>query len=105
MKSIQIRSFFWSVFSCIWIEYGDLLEISAFSPNTVKHGPEKTPHLDTFHAMSKQAFQQYIGHINRLMSWNGYSKYVRNSIIQRLDSNINRKDSINNKKSDRKLFV
>ena len=24
MKSAQIRSFFWSVFSCIWIEYGDL---------------------------------------------------------------------------------
>ena len=24
MKSVQIRSFFWSVFSCIWAEYGDL---------------------------------------------------------------------------------
>ena len=24
MKSVQIRSFFWSVFSCIRIEYGDL---------------------------------------------------------------------------------
>ena len=24
MKSVQIRSFFWSVFSCIQTEYGDL---------------------------------------------------------------------------------
>ena len=26
-------------------------EISVFSPNTVKYGPEKTPYLDTFHAV------------------------------------------------------
>ena len=25
MKSVQIRSYFWSVFSCIRTEYGDLL--------------------------------------------------------------------------------
>ena len=42
-KSFQIPSFFWSVFSCIRTEYGDL-----FSPNTGKNGPEKTPYLDTF---------------------------------------------------------
>ena len=24
VKSVQIRSYFWSVFSCIWTEYGDL---------------------------------------------------------------------------------
>ena len=35
VKSVQIRSFFWFVFFCIWIEYG----------------PEKTPYLDTFHAV------------------------------------------------------
>ena len=35
MKSVQIRSYFWSVFSCIWTEYG----------------PEITPYLDTFHAV------------------------------------------------------
>ena len=27
VKSVQIRSFFWSLFSCIWTEYGDLLRI------------------------------------------------------------------------------
>ena len=36
VKSVQIGSFFWSVFSRIWIEYE-------------KYGPEKTPYLDIFH--------------------------------------------------------
>ena len=31
MKRVQIRSYFWSVFSCIWIEYGDLLHKSQYS--------------------------------------------------------------------------
>ena len=37
MKSVQIWSFFLSVFSRIWTEYG----ISIFSPNARKSGPEK----------------------------------------------------------------
>ena len=41
-KSVQIRSFFWSVFSLAWAEYG----------------PEKTPYLDTFHA--EDGSQNYI---------------------------------------------
>ena len=36
VKSAQMRSYFWSVFSCIRAVYGDLL------------GPEITPYLDTF---------------------------------------------------------
>ena len=43
VKSVQIQSLFWSVFSCIWTE---------FSPNTGKYGPEKTPYLDTFHVVT-----------------------------------------------------
>ena len=43
-----MQSFFWSVFSCIWNEYVDF---SVFSPNTGKYGSEKSPHLDTFHAV------------------------------------------------------
>ena len=31
VKSIQIRSFFWSVFSCIRSEYGEILRISPYS--------------------------------------------------------------------------
>ena len=42
VKSVQIRSIFWSVFSNIRTEY---------SPNTGKYGPENTPYLDTFHAV------------------------------------------------------
>ena len=48
MKSVQIRCFFWSVFSRIWTEYGYL---SVFSPNAGKYVPEKAPYLDTFHAV------------------------------------------------------
>ena len=43
----KYRDFFWSLFSRIWTEYGD----SVFSPNTGKYGQEKTPYLDTFHAV------------------------------------------------------
>ena len=30
-KSVQIRSYFWSVFSCIRTEYGEILRISPYS--------------------------------------------------------------------------
>ena len=43
VKSVQIRSFFWSVFSCIRTVHGDLRS---------KNKPEKTPYLDTFHAVA-----------------------------------------------------
>ena len=49
MKSVQIRSYFWSVFCCIRTEYGDLNSVP--SPNKGKYGPEITPYLDTFHAV------------------------------------------------------
>ena len=42
MKSVQIRRYFQSVFSCIRTKYGDLLG---------KYGPEITPYLDTCHAV------------------------------------------------------
>ena len=48
VKSIQTRSFFWSIFSRIRTEYGYLF---VFGPNARKWGPEKAPHLDTFHAV------------------------------------------------------
>ena len=44
VKSVQIQSYFWSVFSCIRTEYGDLR-------STGKYGPEITPYLDTFYAV------------------------------------------------------
>ena len=53
---------------------------------------------------SKEAFQQQINHIKTLMSWNAYPKYVRNSDINRLKSNVNRNDNINNNKDYRKVI-
>ena len=38
VKNVQMRGFFYSYFP-------------VFSPNTGKYGPEKTPYLDTFHAV------------------------------------------------------
>ena len=40
MKRVQIWSFFWSVFSCLWTE----------------HGPDKNLCLDTFHAVRLTSF-------------------------------------------------
>ena len=54
VKSDQIRSYFWCVFSYIRIEYRDLTRSyfwSVFSPNKGKYGPEITPYFDTFHAV------------------------------------------------------
>ena len=31
VKTVQIRNFFWSVFSCIWTEYRDFRSISSYS--------------------------------------------------------------------------
>ena len=47
VKSVQIRSFFWSVFSPDWIRK-DIEYLSVFKPNAWKYGPGKTPYLDTF---------------------------------------------------------
>ena len=52
VKSVQIRSFFWFVFSRIRTEYGEILYLSVFSQNAGKYGPEKTLYLDNFHAVN-----------------------------------------------------
>ena len=44
VKSVQILSFFWSVFSTP--------NLSVFSQNTGKYRPEKTQYLDTFHPVN-----------------------------------------------------
>ena len=38
------------------------------------------------------------------MEWNAYPKYVRNSIINRIKSIVNRNDNINNNKDDGKVI-
>ena len=51
VKSVQIRSYFWSVFFRIRSEYREIRNISVFTPHSGKYGPEITPYLDTFHAV------------------------------------------------------
>ena len=51
VKSVQIQSYFWSAFSRIRTEYGEISYFSLFSPNAGKYGPEITLYLDTFHAV------------------------------------------------------
>ena len=49
-KSVQIRSFFWSIFSCIRGEYGDLLRKSPYLVQMRENkGQKKKPYLHTFH--------------------------------------------------------
>ena len=55
VKSVQIWSYFWSVFSC-----------------TSKYGPEITPHLDTFHAVVT-----FVIVMNRLQSWTKCSEQCK----------------------------
>ena len=58
LKSVQIRSNFWFVFSPNEAKNGpeitpylDTFHLSVFSPNARKYGPEITSYLDTFHAV------------------------------------------------------
>ena len=46
VESVQIQSYFLSVFSCIRTEY-----LSVFRLNTGKYGTEITSYLDTFQAV------------------------------------------------------
>ena len=68
VKSVQMRAYFWSLFSCIPTEY-----LSVFSPNTGKYGPEITPHLDTFRAVLLKPYK--------------WKNRKRNSFVSKLSKN------------------
>ena len=55
-KSFQIRRFFLSVFSCIWIEYGDFLRKSPYSFQIQENTDQKDLYLDTFYARNKKRY-------------------------------------------------
>ena len=63
LKSVQIRSYFCSVFSCIQTEYGEVL-----SPNAGKYGREITLYLDTFHIVT---FFKHYRHCSPLWNLSG----------------------------------
>ena len=53
VESVQIRSFFWSAFSCTRTAYGDLRNKSPYSFRMQENKEqEKTPYLGTFHAVN-----------------------------------------------------
>ena len=55
VKSVQIRSSYWSIFSRIPTENKRFTpQIPVFSSNARKYGPEKTPFLNTFHTANAQ---------------------------------------------------
>lgn len=75
VKNVQIRDFFsWYVFSLIRTDYVDL-QISVFSPNIRKCGPEKTPQSDTFtlHTM-KRLFNYLCLHTLIIGKHSGFNK-------------------------------
>ena len=49
MKSVHVRIFFCSVFSCIQTEYGHLCKSSYSVRIQENTGKKKNPYLDTFH--------------------------------------------------------
>ena len=51
-KTGPYSKFFWSVFSCIWAEYGEVLHIFLYSVQIRQTRTRKTPNTDTFHVVS-----------------------------------------------------
>ena len=58
VKSIQIRSFFWSVFSCVWTENGYLLHISPYSVRIQENTDQKKLHIWTFFGVVSEKLRE-----------------------------------------------
>ena len=53
VKIVQIRSFSWSVFSCIWTEYLETRSLCLYSVRMLEKTDQKIiPYLETFHAVA-----------------------------------------------------
>ena len=53
VKKCLFSEFFWSVFSRIWTEYGEIPSVSPYSVRMQETTARKTPNTDTFHAVVK----------------------------------------------------
>ena len=73
---INVLKIFVPIFENSFFLYSDLIR-TVFSPNTRKYGPEKTLHLDTFHAVHdfKNKYFLYSSH---------HEKYAINLSFKRL---------------------
>ena len=56
VKSVQLRSYFWSVFSCIPTEYGDLLCKSPYSVRIQENTDQRKPRIRTIFTQCRQKF-------------------------------------------------
>ena len=81
MKSVQIRSFLWFVFSCIRTEHGDLRSKSSYLVQIQKNTDQKKLHMDTLHAASTNNTKTSSTKINNHIKYCG-TKAVKNDDIQ-----------------------
>ena len=56
VKSVQIQRFFWSLFSCIWTEYRDLLRKSPYSVRLLENTDQKNPAFGHFSRRAPTTF-------------------------------------------------
>ena len=69
-KSVQIRSLFWSVFSCIRTEYGVFLRKSPYSVQIQENTDQQKLHIWTFFSL------KLLSHLNKLKSWHNSNNTV-----------------------------
>ena len=63
MKSVQIQSFFWSVFSRVWTEYIDLFRKSPYSVRIRENMNHKNPVFKQFSRIAGNTFSvTFFGH-------------------------------------------
>ena len=70
--SVQIRSNFWSVFSCIWTECGEIRSISPYSVRTQENTDQKLLRIWTL-------FTQCDELINLALIW---SKFLKDQLLE-----------------------
>ena len=69
VKNVQIRNFFWCVFSCIWTEYR-------------KIRTKKTPYLDTFHTVYCQLKKSVYLTFYQYSQLDGYVSIIKSSLAR-----------------------
>ena len=87
LKSVQIRSFFWSVFSCIRTEYGEILRISPYSVRMRENTDQKKLRIWTLFTQCKKIllFLFYNFSCSCLqcnISWSSYTMKTKTSLFQ-----------------------
>ena len=69
VKCVKIRSLFWSVFSCIQTEHGDLQNIQS---DYKKIGTRKNSVSGKFSHSAEKPENQRLSHVFRVMKWKNW---------------------------------